>query len=451
MTLASLKQINLDANVLTETAIDIGLKLLVDLTRPFVGLLPNSSMVLMFGCTMLNSLPPGATRQNATVLSNRLFTFNVADSGSSVLPLRVLGNQPADRMISPFASLDTGDAVAFTGNMANPLWSFSTELSSWRVLPVLPHPYLSEPGLALLYDGSHYYFVGSHCDDYSWKTVETNEDCSVSDRVYTLDLSEGGNRWASRNRSLAPTPTLAESMSTPPSGGTLSLFADFCAYDGSTSSCGDTFIDPVWAARDSIDDTDISIASGVNGQYMAVWVTGTAVRYSLFDPSLLKWSPSQIAFDSADVKNSNPAAAYVASTQTWIIIFTSTLTLRNSGVDNDLILIQRPYPAISGGCLDGNAVDAAPGSVTFAAEPSRFSLRWSSQSVIQILAVITSKLTNQDFLSFSADPTAPSQIISTKNLGSSVALTSSFPLFCLFLALKQLENQVETASRLSRF
>ncbi len=64
---------------------------------------------------------------------------------------------------------------------------------------------------------------------------------------------------------------------------------------------------------------------------MAVWVAGSAIRYSFFDPSTLVWSTSEVATDGENIDNSNPNAAYSPFSKEWIIIYTTTETIRGSG------------------------------------------------------------------------------------------------------------------------
>lgn len=106
----------------------------------------------------------------------------------------------------------------------------------------------------------------------------------MSSRVYTLDLST--NTWSST----VPTSERPTSLSRDASGGLLTVYPDFCAYDDVSPECsclcfpvptadmphiagGETLLfDETIAMTDTANDHDLSIAHGNNGEMLAVWV-----------------------------------------------------------------------------------------------------------------------------------------------------------------------------------
>lgn len=238
---ATYRQVKLGQPEVAELTMDIGFKMQVDISGHYAALLPNSSMVLMYGGSFVSDqLPDGSLRDEANVLSNRLFTLNLANPGAVVITQRALGDLPSDRLLFfftfAFATVAIISMFLFFLSLPNriepphqdhhPRGSCSQscflpfpwenvraalgfyfrglffpkynggsktaltlgQLSSWSRVETTPHPTINEPGFALFFDGSNHYFIGHHCNSYDWRQLEFDETCGIGNRIYILDI-----------------------------------------------------------------------------------------------------------------------------------------------------------------------------------------------------------------------------------------------------------------------
>lgn len=76
------------------------------MTGHYCGLLPNSSMAIIFGGRFLNmDVDDNVPREFNGFLSNRLSTVDLSSPGSPFLQLIALGDQPSDRQVFILSSL----------------------------------------------------------------------------------------------------------------------------------------------------------------------------------------------------------------------------------------------------------------------------------------------------------------------------------------------------------
>lgn len=157
----------------------------------------------------------------------------------------------------------------------------------------------------------------------------------------TFILSGTTFEWSMSEQSVFQPSQDFEQSSLSQNSGILTMIPFFCGYDRSQASCSEFFLDPSVALatvrphEENRDSLNVAAAySEVESATLAVWEwvdntdpsSETKLRFSFGNDNNSTWTaPAALPFDGG---NSAPSVVFDNSSLSWLIVFSSTSTIR---------------------------------------------------------------------------------------------------------------------------